>query len=391
MKIGLTICEYNPFHNGHLYSLNQIKEQLNPDALIVIMSGNFTERGEIAISNKYTRATHAIKAGADMVIELPTVFATAPAEIFAKGAVKLLSELKGEKTLCFGIENGTKSGLIATATALSTESKEFKILVKEYLKEGHSLAKAKYLALEKLDPPDIDLGFTLSPNNILALEYTKAIIDKEYSMDILPIIRTGTGYKDLCVKGEISSAMAIRELISQGKIKKCAKLVPNFVYEDLPNSLPSCDQLEMYSLALKSKKQLKEILDCTEGLENRIKALLKDNLTKQELLDKLCTRRYTSTRLSRIILSSLLDIDANFIEKCLKSKLYLKVLAIKEEKLSILSSILGDTPFIMRKKDADALSSTAKKCFEKDVFANDVYNLITQTKTNEYHTKIIKN
>ena len=113
MKIGLTICEYNPFHNGHLYSISQIKEQLNPDATVVIMSGNFTQRGEIAVMHKYQRAKHAIMAGADIVIELPTVFATAPAEIFAKGAVKLLSSLKGEKHLCFGIESGDKAGLLA--------------------------------------------------------------------------------------------------------------------------------------------------------------------------------------------------------------------------------------------------------------------------------------
>ena len=390
MKIGLTICEYNPFHNGHLYSINTIKQTLKPDALIVIMSGNFTQRGEIAVMHKYQRAKHAIMAGADMVIELPTVFATAPAEIFAKGAVKLLNELKGEKTLCFGIESGTKSGLIATATALSSETKEFRAIVKEMLNEGHSLAKAKQLALEKLNPPDIDLGFTVTPNNILALEYTKAIIESGYKMDVLPIIRQGAGYKEIEIKGEIGSAMAIRKLIEEEKIKKCKKLVPEYVYDDLPKHLPSCDQAVMHALIGSTKKELAGIIDCTEGLENRLKALIKDCFTREELLDKATTRRYTRTRLSRITLSALLQIQGDFVEKCLKSQLYLKVLAIREDKLNLLSDLAGKTPFIMRKSDLANLSKTALTCFECDQQANDIYNLITKTKTNEYQTKIIK-
>ena len=389
MKIGLTICEYNPFHNGHLYSINQIKKELNPDALIVIMSGNFTERGETAIMHKTNRATHAIKAGADMVIELPTVFATAPAEIFAKGAVKLLNELKGEKTLCFGVESASKSGLIATASALSNESSELKSLIKEYLKQGNSLAKARYLALEKLSPSGVDLNLTTSPNNILALEYTKAIIENNYDMDILPITRTGTGYKSLEVKENICSAMAIRQFIIDGKKEECKNFVPAYVYENLPNEIPSCDHLQTYSLALKSKNELKQILDCTEGLENRIKSLLKDNLTKQELLENLCTKRYTSTRLSRIMLSSMLNITENFIRKCLNETLYLKVLAINKNSLSLLSTLSKNTPFLFRKSDADTLNKTALECFEKDVFANDIYNQITNTKNNEHYTKIV--
>ena len=188
MKIAVTICEYNPFHNGHLYSLEQIKKISDADAVICVMSGNFTERGDIAVMHKYTRARHAILAGADMVIELPTVFATAPAEIFAKGAVKIAECLNGERTLFFGIENGDKEGLIATADYLLRETAEFKAALKEELQAGVSFAKARYNALEKINPPGIDLGYTLSPNNILALEYTKAIIERGYKTDIAPII-----------------------------------------------------------------------------------------------------------------------------------------------------------------------------------------------------------
>lgn len=389
MKIALTICEYNPFHNGHLYSINQIKRELSPDLLCVIMSGNFTERGEIAIANKYKRARHAITAGADVVFELPTVFATAPAEIFAKGAVKLLSTLRGEKTLCFGIEKGSKSGLIATATALSRESKEFKTLVKNQLKTGVSLARAKHEALAILNPPDIDLDFTETPNNILGLEYTKAIVEGGFKMDVLPIIRQGAGYKDKDTVGNLGSAMAIREAIKKDKLNSVKKLVPDYVFKDLPKKLPDHGQITLYSLMATPKKQLKQIIDCTEGLENRIKAYLKECLTLEELLDKLATKRYTNTRLQRIATASLLGITESFTRDCLKGKLYLKVLAVKKDSLQAVTHLLGDTPFIMRKSDADKLEGVAKECFLKDAFANDVYSVITQEKNNEFYTEII--
>ena len=390
MKIGVTICEYNPFHNGHLYSLNKIKEELNPDALIVIMSGNFTQRGETAILHKSVRAKHAILAGADIVIELPAVFATAPAEIFAKGAVKLLGTLKGEKTLCFGVESGNKSSILATANALANESEEFKGVVKQMLKQGHSLAKARQLALETLNLPDVDLNLTLTPNNILGLEYTKAIIERGLDMDILPIIRQGGGYKDLSSDGERASAMAIRKLIEEGKMEECKRVVPDFVYNDLPKSLPSVDDAVMNSLITRPKEELALITDCTEGLENRLKALLKDCFTREELINQATTKRYTKTRLSRITLCSLLGITNDFTFKCLDEELYLKVLAVNGNKLDLLSSIAGSTPFIMRKSDADKLSLTAKECFDCDTRANDIYNLATKTKTNEFETKIIK-
>ena len=366
MKIGITICEYNPFHNGHLYFLEQIKEKLKPDALAVIMSGNFTQRGQTAVMHKYTRARHAIEAGADIVFELPVAFATAPAEIFAKGAVKLLASLKGEKTLCFGMESGTKESLIATAKALSDETREFKAALKAELALGHTLARARFNALEKINPEGIDLSLASAPNNMLALEYARAVIEGEYP-----------------------SACAVREAISSGKKKKALKFVPAFVYRDLPDVLPSADSEVMTALSVKSKREMRKITDCGEGLENRIKALLKDSFTREELLSRLATKRYTSTRLSRVTLSALLGTTADETERYLKSDLYLKVLAINADRRDLLSSIKGKTPFITRKSEADLLSGAAEDCFAADVFANDIYNRVTKTKTNEYETLFV--
>jgi len=183
--------------------------------------------------------------------------------------------------------------------------------------------------------------------------------------------------------------MAIREAIKKDKLNSVKKLVPDYVFKDLPKKLPDHGQITLYSLMATPKKQLKQIIDCTEGLENRIKAYLKECLTLEELLDKLATKRYTNTRLQRIATASLLGITESFTRDCLKSKLYLKVLAVKKDSLQAVTHLLGDTPFIMRKSDADKLEGVAKECFLKDVFANDVYSVITQEKSNEFYTEII--
>ncbi len=390
MKIGTTICEYNPFHNGHLYFLEQIKQELKPDAIAVIMSGNFTQRGQTAVMHKYARARHAIEAGADIVFELPVAFATAPAEIFAKGAVKLLASLKGEKTLCFGMESGTKESLMATAKALSDETREFKAALKAELALGHPLARARFNALEKINPAGIDLSLASAPNNMLALEYARAVIEGEYDMDLMPVRRMGNGYSDSALKkGEYPSAFAVREAIASGKKKKALKFVPDYVYRDLPDVLPSADGEVMTALSVKTKREMRKIVDCGEGLENRIKALLKDSFTREELLARLATKRYTSTRLARVTLAALLGTTADETERYLKNDLYLKVLAINAERRDLLSAIRGKTPFITRKSEADLLSGAAEDCFAADVFANDIYNRVTKTKTNEYETLFV--
>ena len=355
------------------------------------MSGNFTQRGEIAILDKYTRATHAIKAGADVVFELPTVFATGNAEIFAKGAVSIANYFDGEHVLCFGTESGTKESLLSTAKMLNEETKEFKKLYKEELKTGVSSIKAKVNALSTMNVENLDCELLKSPNNILGIEYTKAILSFKSKLTIYPIMRKGAGYNDTELYKDISSASAIRKAILDNKLKKTKSTIPSFVYEDLPKELPNCDDLIYYSILKATKENLKNIIDCTEGLENRIKALAKTSYSLEELKDKLKTKRYTYTRISRILLSSMLGVEESFIRKCLSSELYLKVLAISKEKANLLSefSKMTEAPIITRKSDADRLVGTSKLCFEKDVFACDVYGYVTKRKINEFEMKMI--
>ncbi len=389
MKICACIAEYNPFHLGHLKHLDYIKTTLGAEKLIVIMSGNFTQRGEPAILSKFKRARQAIIAGADAVIELPTVFATANAETFAKGAVNILNDLKIETGLCFGVESGTKEDYISLATALNNESKEFKRALKEHLDKGISLAKAKFLAVKETGY-EFDENLLSSPNNILGVEYTKAILDKNASIEIFPMLRTGN-HNDTTFKKGITSASSIREVLKTGKIKKLKSALPPFVYKELDEYPFAFEKLIMAKVLLTPAEEMAKLPDCTEGLENRIKALSKDNRTLSDLIEKVSTKRYTMARVRRILISNLLGITDDLVKDALKSPLYAKVLAVNSNSKDVISVLAENSkiPIITRKSDANALKRTAQKCYEIDTIASDVYNLMTNGKENENQTLFV--
>ena len=390
MKICACVAEYNPFHLGHLKHIDYIKTVLNAEKVIVIMSGNFTQRGEPAILDKFTRAKHAIIAGADAVIELPTVFATANAEIFATGAINILSALHCVDGVCFGVESGQKDEYLNLASAMLDESKEFKKALKEKLSDGISLAKAKFEALKSIGRTDLNHNLISSPNNILGLEYTKAILKNKSDIEIFPMLRTGD-HNDVTLKKGITSATSIRETLKIGNKKKIKKNVPPFVYPDLCQYPFAFDKLIMASVITSPIEDIAKICDCTEGLENRIKAFAKDNHTVDELVDKVSTKRYTSTRIKRILTANLLGISKSLVDDCLDSKLYAKILAINSNSKDIISilSEKSSIPILTRKSDLQLLKKTAKKCFEKDCLANDLYSLATAKKQNENQMLII--
>lgn len=391
MKFAGAICEYNPLHNGHLKHLNFIKENLDCDYTVIIMSGNFTERGEAAVTDKYTRAIHAVKSGADIVIELPTVFATSGAEKFAEGGVKIFNSLIGEKTLAFGSESGDLTKIEKIGYALKKESKEFKSILKSKIESGESFAKARQFALEKtLNFPVNDL--LSSSNDILAVEYVKAILKNGYDINYQTLKREGSNYNDLRLNGGVSSASAIRNAILNGNLQAVKKEVPDYVFKDLPESLIDMSEIEYYSLLSTPKSELKKIADCTEGLENRLKSLLKDCLNTDEVIEKAVTKRYTESRIRRIILNTALKINADDVKSALKSPLYLKVLAINGNRENLLSDLAKNSkaPVITRKSDLSKLKGTSFKIFEKDVFALDLYNSLSGKKTNEFDMKIVK-
>ncbi len=391
MKLCAIVSEYNPFHNGHEYLIKKAKEISKADAVLCITSGNFTQRGEMAITDKFTRAKHACLSGADAVIELPTVFASANAEIFSKGAIKILSSIPNVKYLAFGCEDEEKESLIATAKLLNDESENFKAALKRNLDGGLSYAKAKNEAIKEITGSDI----YSKPNNILALEYVKAILKNNADIEILPIKRIGNEHNDSEVRNNFTSASSIRENYDskdENILKAVRSAMPSYVFEDIKDvERNAFKRLAVYSLTVNSADYLKGIADCTEGLENKFKALIKENCSYDRIVEEITCKRYTSSRIKRIMLSSLLKIQASFIRECLKGDLYLKVLALNKDKGKNILSALSESPYplITRKTDESALLGVAKECFEKDILACEVFSLLTDKKINPYYTLFI--
>ncbi len=369
MKICAIICEYNPFHNGHLHHLRTAKQLSGADYLLCVMGGNFVQRGESAVMEKYTRAKHAVLAGADAVIELPTPFATANAELFAKGALRLLSAIPAVKYLCFGAENADKSLFLKAATLLNDEPKEISEKIKTFMANGISYARARAEAWAKILPET----FLSSPNNALGVEYARAILASNADIDILPIPRINNGYKETSLTGKFSSATAIRGAITKGK--PLDGVLPDFVLADLPNKMEtSLDTLEKYAILSRSNEEIARVCDCTEGLENAFK---KAALHTAPLVDTLTSARYTSSRIRRIALQNLLRIDERLIRRSLQTPLYLRVLAAKKDATPLLSA-LGESnaTLLVRAHDEKTLQGIARECYERDIFAEKVYSLL---------------
>ncbi len=369
MKICAIICEYNPFHNGHLYQLREAKRLSGADTLLCIMSGNFVQRGDVAIMDKFTRAKHAVQAGADIVIELPTIFATSNAELFAKGAIHVFSSIPDISTLCFGCENSDKGALIQTAEKLLNEPKEVSLKIKEYVGQGLSYAKARAKAWER----QIPLGMLTSPNNILGIEYTKALLSKGSVIEILPIQRMGAGYHDETIQENFSSASAIRAGLEDKTNIACN--LPDFVFKNLPNSTQNqLDLLEKHAILSVSTEKIAGVCDCTEGLENAFK---KAATLSQSLEETLTSSRYTTSRIRRIALQNLLNIHESLIRQSLCNPLYLRVLAVNKDRLDVLSALSASSfPTIIRAHDDKQLVDTAKLCYDVDIYAEQIYSLL---------------
>ncbi len=369
MKICAIICEYNPFHNGHLYQLNKAREISGADAVVCIMSGNFVQRGEAAIMEKHVRAQHAVTAGADVVLELPTPFATATAELFAKGAIHLLSSIPAIQTLCFGAETAQKTTFLLAAKYLNDEPAEVSAQIKQSVQSGQSYAKARAQAFAGFIPFDL----LTSPNNILGVEYTKAILAKGANIDILPIQRMGADYTDKTARANFSSASAIREQLANAEVLQSN--LPPYVLKDLPLTAENnLELLEKHAILSRSLEDIARVCDCTEGLENAFKNAA---LSPASFTQTLTSARYTASRIRRIALQNLLHIDKKLIFDSLNNPLYLRVLACKKERNDVLSALSeSKLPLLIRAHDEDTLSNEAKACYLADVYAEEIYQLL---------------
>ena len=325
-KIGI-ICEYNPFHNGHIYHLNKIKE-LYPDSMIImVMSGNFTQRGIPSIIDKFDKTEIALKYGVDLVIELPFVFATQGADIFAKGSIELLTKLNID-TLVFGSESNDISNLLELADI--SLSKEYNDEVKKYLNSDINYPTALNLAFEKFNEKGIN-----NPNDLLALSYIKELKLNKSNVEIISIPRTNS-YNSLELS-DISSATAIREAIINNK--DISFTVPKETMDKLNKDIYlQEDYFNLLKYKILSTDDLNIYQTVTKDLEVRIKKYIKESNSWKELVDKIKTKHYTYNRINRMLIHILCGFTKE-LANSFKDIEYIRVLGFSKEGKNYLNKI----------------------------------------------------
>ena len=388
MVLGI-IAEYNPFHNGHLYHLLKSKEEAKADSVIAVIGGNFTQRGEPSLVDKWTKAEMAIANGADLVIELPTIYSVSSAENFADGAIKILNSMKIVNSVSFGTETEDLNKLNIIANVLYKEPKEYKDILSEKLKKGQSFPKAREEALVKyLNDKNYSLLLS-SPNNILAIEYLKAL--KKHSSKIKPICikRKDAGHLSLEYTGQIASATAIRELIRKNRTKDIKTyltpasftiLADEIKKDHYINSISTFEKIMIYNLRNMSLQEIANLPDVSEGLENLIKKAANSCNTVHEFINIVSSKRYTETRIRRILLYSLLKITKKDIDISKKTTPYIRVLGFNETGKHLLSKISKANPRLnivtsVKKFEDTNINKNLKTMLDKDIFATNVYTL----------------
>ncbi len=382
------VSEYNPFHNGHLHHLELSKQLTNTDFTVAVMSGNFVQRGDTSIVDKWTKAEMALKSGVDLVIELPVVYALSSAENFADGAIKILNSLGVVDYVSFGSEIGEISPLNDVASILYREPKEFSSLILAQLRSGLSYPKAREIALSQFFGNSKKYTEVLSnPNNILGVEYLKALKRHRSTIKPLTIKRDYSDYNSTKVKSGIASATAIREMI---KAKKNVHyVVPYETYELLEEKInnnqiiPDLSVFEkeiIYTLRKMTLTEIAKLPDVSEGLENKIKGAANTCNTLSELIEKIKSKRYTQTRIQRILLYALLNISQKDINASKRTTPYIRVLGFNKHGKRIISAIAAANPKLkiivsVKKFMEDCNNSTLKNMMLKDIFATNVYTL----------------
>ena len=370
------VSEYNPFHNGHLMHLQKSKELTHTDFTIAVMSGNFVQRGDTSIVDKWTKAEMALKSGVDLVIELPTLYAISSAENFADGAIKILNSLGIVDYVSFGSEIGEITPLDDVASVLYKEPKEFSSLITRQLRSGLSYPKARELAIQMYFGSSQKYTDVLeNPNNILGIEYLKSL-KRKYSDNNSNDIKSG-----------IASATAIRTMLQKGK--NIHYVVPYETYELLEEKkkygqiIPSLSIFSkeiIYTLRKMTLSEIATLPDVSEGLENKIKAAVNTSNNLEELILKIKSKRYTQSRIQRILLYALLNISEKDIAMSKKQMPYIRVLGFNKNGKKIISAIANQNPKLqiivsVKKFMENNTDKHLHTMISKDIFASNVYTL----------------
>lgn len=384
------VAEYNPFHNGHLFQLKAAKKQANTTGTIAVISGNFVQRGDISIMNKWTRAKLAVENGVDLVLELPTAFTLRSAEHFAHGSMNLLKSTGLVSHISFGCETDDFNSLNKIVSL--TENKS---TLKEYI----SINNYTYIAAINKILSDYDKSHNSDlskiaqlPNNVLAIEYLKALKRLSFNPTILPIKRIGSNYNEKELKLDFASASAIRnEFFKSGASSKLASNLPKNTYQALALlesskhylNVNTLDILFSYLLKSQTPESIFSSCECSEGLENKIFKARTES-TFEEILNSIKSKRYPLSRIKRLLLQLLLSKkNLNFKNIYPKETPYIRILAFNDKGRQMLKKMkkTATAPIITKLNknilESDYYSLEFKKSLALDINATNIYSILT--------------
>jgi len=346
VKASGLIVEYNPFHFGHLHHIKEAKKKADADCIIAVMSGNFLQRGEPAIIDKFHRTKAAITSGVDIVIELPYAYAVQSSELFAKGAVKSLSQM-GVNSICFGSESGNIEPFLKAYTVIEKNKTDYEYALQKQLNKGDSFPVACQKAYQAIDLTEIDL---LQPNNILGFSYVNAIKNLNLPITPLTIQRINSGYHDQEINTHIASATSIRkEFMTNGFSNKMTSTLPSSSLQQFKKYYHTAGDIHdweryfpllRYQVLSQEPEQLSTIHGVDEGLEYRLKRTVKQAQSMESWISLIKTKRYTQTRIQRCFVHILTNTTKQSIQQFigLESLPYIRLLGMSKTGQSYLNS-----------------------------------------------------
>lgn len=365
MAVGI-ICEYNPFHNGHIYHLEKVKEIAKNEEIVLILGGNFTQRGGISIIEKYDKAKLALEYGVDLVVELPFEFSTQSSDIFAKGAITLLHLLKCNKVI-FGSESNDID-LLEKLADVQLNDKRYNELVKKELDKGLNYPTAMSKALKEITHKTVN-----EANDILGLSYIKEIIKNNYNIEPISIKRTNN-YNEVKLNGSINSARSIRKALSEGK--EISTSVPK-ESEELINKIEENKLIDLLKYKIITDNELSKYLTVDEGLDNKLKKEIHSAKTIEELIESVKSKRYTYNKISRMLTHILCSYTKEENQNHQKIN-YIRILGFTTKGKNYLNKIKKNTevPIIsnITKENIDLLNLELR--------VDNIYNLITKRNDN---------
>lgn len=371
MKIAGIIAEYNPFHNGHAFLAEKAREA-GFSHVVAVMSGNFVQRGEPALMHHSVRTRAALECGADLVLQLPAVYAASGAQSFAQAGVEILNGLGCVDSLVFGSECGNAEKIAAVSKMIYGE--ELKPLIACELEKGITFASARENALRKINPEYADI--IQSPNNILGVEYAAAIDRLKSPITPVTFARAGVSHDSENAAGGFASASLIREKIRAGESieafvpEKAAEIYRNADIADIAE----IENAILYRMRTVTAQELANAPDVSEGIENRIISAAKQSTSLEELYMLAKTKRYTHARIRRIILNCFLNVTAEDLKIPVP---YIRVTGFNERGAQIIRAAKASAslPVITKAADLAKLDGRAQRIFSLESMAGDVYSL----------------